>query len=318
MIYISVPVHESIPVINDQLKNFEKLFPGSIIVLHVSPTANFTKTQLHAELSAKNARNFYINPVSVPTQWGSIIQAHLANISLIKSFGDASRIVFHASNDLLVIAGAHPYIEKNGNIFNLRLIEPGSHWWISDIAANDFALRKTVASLGSTLIYGSQIEGSSYEADVIFEIADVIQKKETLDSEAFYPREEVIFPTLARALGVKSEGLPYVYSEVHYFDKTLWKYFDKYPKLFNSQKKFGRYCKYKFNKLMFKSQFYMISKADVDCIIRGDTSRLRNAPVLNDGNTEWTTYDPQHLYGVKRIERKLDDPIREHIRKAIK
>lgn len=312
MKYISLPVHERPDVIAGQLLNFSMFFPGAIVVIHVSSGATFSASDLEAYLERSGAKGFLVNPVSVKTDWGGIISAHLQNISFIRSRGDASVIVFHSSNDMLVRYGADEFVDEFSNIFNWRRVYPGSHWWPGQIALQDKLLGCTVSSYGAGLIVASQIEGSSYKADLLFDIHDEIQGRGLLNGGLFYPREEILFSTLAACRGITPGALPYIYSEVHVFDRCLWSVLDRFSCIFQRNSMLSERLKAILNKAMFNSDFYKITVDAVEAIRREDAS-LGVGQSLNDGSGVWSIYDYKQLYGVKRIERDINDPVRKYI-----
>lgn len=314
MIYISLLVHERAEVIADQLANFRKYFPSAITILHVSKNSEGLRSKIEEQLKQKNLDNYIINPDSTSTSWGGIIGAHLLNISFIQSLRDARFIVFHSSNDMLIRVGAESYIRRFKNIQNRRPVRLGGHWWVSRVAAIDPDLRRTLASLGTTLIFGSQIEGSSYDADVLFEINTLINKYETIQPDLKYPREEILFPSLAAALKIHTEALPYIYSEVHYFDQKLWSIFDKFNFLLNDRTALNSKAKRIVNDVMFHSGFYKIRTDDIENIISGACEHLRCKSVMDDGLGNWDVYELENIFGVKRIMRRLEDPVRQYIR----
>lgn len=312
MKYISLPVHERPDVIAGQISNFSIFFPDAIVVIHVSLGASFSGSDLGAYLDHSGVKGFLINPVSVKTDWGGIISAHLQNISFIKSRGDASTIVFHSSNDMLVRHGAYEFVDNFSNIFNWRRVYPGSHWWPGQVALQDELLKRAVSSYGAGLIVGSQIEGSSYKADLLFDIHDEIMRRGLLKSGLFYPREEILFSTLAACRGIAPEALPYIYSEVHVFDKYLWSCLDKFSFIFDRKSMLSERLKAVFNKTMFNSNFYKLTADKVEEVRRQDVSLLAGES-LDDGNCVWKIYDHERLYGVKRVERDTNDPVRKYI-----
>jgi hypothetical protein len=310
--YISLLVHERPDVIAGQLLNFSMFFPDAVVVLHVSLGAGLSGKSLESYLHAAGLRNFRINPVSVKTDWGGIISAHLQNIAFIRACGDASVIVFHSSNDMLVKDGVGRLISDAVNVFNWRRVYPGGCWWPGQVALQDDVFIKAVSSYGSGLIVASQIEGSAYDANLLFDICDEISSLKLLDSPLFYPREELFFSTFSACRGVFPSAVPYIYSEVHVFDRSLWRCIDRLSPVLSRDSDWSRRLREALNKAMFNSRFYKITMENIDEVRRSD-ARLAAGQYLDDGNEVWRIYDPAHLYGVKRIERDSDDPVRKYI-----
>ena len=313
MKYISIPVHERIEVIVNQLQNFKRFLPRAMVVLHVSQGATFKKMDLYQALNENKIDSALINPNSVQTSWGGIILAHFENIEFIKSLGNASHIIFHSSNDMLVRDGLDDYLSIRDNIFNHRVIQPNSYWWVGNEAFVDATLSKILSPYGSGLKVASQIEGSMYQAELLYDIVKHYKNSDVFASQRHYPREEVFLSSLACAFDVKSDGLPYIFSEVHRFDRKLWQKLSQHPERYNEHQSVGRRRKNKLNKKIFNSGFYKISPNDVNSIHAGDTIKYQEFEMLNDGHEYWKIFDHQYLFGVKRVERLLSDPIRKMI-----
>ena len=312
MIYVSIPVHTSIPTILNQIENIQKHL-HSHIVLHVSANADFSKQELMRCIREKKySQPVSVNPVSVSTVWGGIIKAHLENIKFIGSLTDEpnAKVVFHSSNDMVVKKGLTEYLEGKNSLFNLRYIDRPGHWWPGNVALGDFRLTRILAKLGSGRVVASQIEGSMYPLRLLTLISDLIEQENLLDNNLFYPREEIFFSSIAYALGERPEGDPYIFSEVHRFDYVNWKVWNKIDKIFPSM--FREFAKKGTNFLLFRSKFYKIRIGDVFAVRRN----LIKSIDLRDGDNNFFLYkDPAIIFGVKRVGLSLDDPIRQAINK---
>ncbi|MWN31260.1 MULTISPECIES: hypothetical protein [unclassified Gilliamella] len=311
MIYISVPVHEAPEVIVDQIFNITKFIPNGCIILHVSKQASFSKDKLNKIFDEKKINNVLINPISVDTSWGSIIQSHISNVKYIDSISSNKndKVIFHASNDMIVRNGLDSFLSNSSNLFHTRYYERSGYWWPANVALNqDKIFLDVLRRVGTGRIVASQIEGSMYQIRLLNEIIKLIDKYEIIgNNKAFYPREEFYFSSFAYALGVIPDNTPYVYSEVHYFDMVLWKIFNKID---NSCIPFKNTLKKHINTFLFKSQFYKIKEQTVDSIISSEYKKIE----IYDGGNYWNPYpDNCGLYGVKRIHRNMNDKIRNYI-----
>lgn len=314
MIYVSIPIHEKLEVVKNQAENFAKFFPEAILVYHVSKQAKFSAEQAFSFMREQGIKNVLINPIQVETQWGGIIRAHLQNIVFILEQGDASKVCFHSSNDMLIKSGVSDFLKDKDYVYHQREIRKPSYWWVGNVAFDDYRLTDWLAIHGGGKLIASQIEGSVYHIDFLKEFSDELLKYHpVLDSVLFYPREELLLSSFAIAKGLRSQGLPYILSEVHRFDKVLWTYFDKYDFLFNDRYLIGRKLKKQLNDRLFQSGFYKISKKDINAIINIDLKYLSKNSSMNDGGNIWQVYNPETLFGVKRVERNLQDPIRQYI-----
>ncbi|WP_248320385.1 hypothetical protein [Caballeronia sp. Sq4a] len=324
-IYVSLPVHEAPLVVADQLVNFARFFPEACVVLHVSRSGRLDEACLRATLNSQRCENYLINPAHERTVWGSIFRAHLSNIAFIRSLGDASHVCFHASNDMLVAPGAAGHIARHGRGYNVRPITPGSYWWVSPKARADAVLDALCKTLGNCPLVGSQIEGAFYEADTVFEVADIARGAHP--GEAGYPLEEVVFPTIAHAIGATPRVTPYVYSETHVFDRTYWRFLQAFEWLFGNNWRRARELRHCVEYAFIKTPYYRLSPGMIGVIVQmsrgiSDSAiddvqlarRLEGLQWMNDGDATWQVFDRHSLYGVKRVPRTLDNPLRHLIR----
>ncbi|WP_313033158.1 hypothetical protein [Massilia alkalitolerans] len=311
MIYISLPVHTQAGVVAGQARNFAAFFPEARIVLHVSANARFSLPELEAVLRAAGCRNVVLNPARHATRWGGILQAHLANIAWIHRAGDASRICLHASNDMLVRPGLAAWLGRGGNFLHTRPIRAGSRWRFAAPALADQPLANLFRRLGSTSLVGSQVEGASFEAALLFELAALLERH--LDDSAAYPREEVWLATAAHALGAPVGGRPYVLSEVHRFDRAFWRVLRYADPLIGRPGDPRYFPRRLIEYLMIRSGFHRIRRRLVDRIGADDAAWLARYEWMSDGNDTWRVFDRHGLFGVKRVARRPDHPLRRYI-----
>lgn len=314
MIYISIPIHEKLEVVKNQADNFGRFFPEAKIVYHVSKQATFTIKEANDFMSQSKVNNVLINPNQVETGWGSIIQAHIQNILFILEQKDATKVCFHSSNDMLVRAGIYDYLKDKDYVFHNRYVRKPSYWWVGNVAYDDYRLADWLAIHGGGRLVASQIEGSMYHIAFLEEFVDeLLNCHPVLQSDLFYPREEILFSSFAVAKNLKSQGLPYILSEVHRFDKKLWSYFDNYHFAFNDNSKITRMMKKKLNDKLFNSTFYKISTKDIEAIRSQDAKVLGESVKMSDGGNNWQVYELKSLFGVKRVERNMNDLLRQYI-----
>lgn len=242
---------------------------------------------------------------------GGIISAHFLNIKYIyHNICDNAQVLFHSSNDMFVNAGIEKYLEGKRNLFNYRKVNSFfTYWWVGAVAKQDKKLLNLLKWHNSSTIIGSQIEGSMYQIDLLMKIISLSEKYNLLDSHLHYPREEIFFSSIANALGVKSDGLPYVLSEVHRFDSKLWKFFMKFKKIHHNDT-----LRRTVNFIFFRSKFYEIKPKDIDAIRNNDVAYLKQFEYLYDGDYKWKIFDANNLFAVKRVERDINHPLRVYIR----
>lgn len=282
-------------------------------MLHVSLQARFELKALETALRRSQCKNVIINPVRAATAWGNILQAHLANVSYIRKRGDASAICLHASNDMLVRTGVGAYLARGRNFCHRRIVHPGTLWRFGDAALVDPCLARLRQRLGGVDVIASQIEGSCYEASLLYEIADLIATVPEQPAPIAYPREEVWLSTLAHGMGARIDGKPYVFSELHRFDRVFWKVLHHLKPLIGRDGAASHFLRRLIEYLMIKSGFHRIDRRCVDSIASDDLKRLLPYQTLSDGNNIWTVFERHGLFGVKRVPRKMNAPLRVYI-----
>jgi hypothetical protein len=314
LICISLPVHTRPAVIAGQLKNFAAFLPDAQVVLHVSAQARFTPAQLEAALDQAGSTNALINPQRLATGWGNILLAHLANIAWIRGHvPHCARICLHSSNDMLVRPGLDRHLERGASFLHHRPIRGHSRWRFATPALADPALAAVCRRLGGAPLIGSQVEGSSYETEVLYEVADVIKHAARQAARVAYPREEVWLSTVAHARGARVSGTPYVFSEVHRFDRVFWKVLRVADPLIGRRGDPRWLPRRALEFLMIRSGFHRIGRKVVDAIAADLADELAPYEWLSDGDGKWRVFDRHGLYGVKRVPRRPDSPLRRYI-----
>jgi len=321
LIYVSLPVHTQPAVIAGQLHNFAHFFPEAHVVLHVSAEARFTMDALMAALGAGRCRNAVINPQRVSTAWGNILAAHLANIAWIRTQGNARRICLHASNDMLVRPGLAAWLARGGNYLNSRPVAPGSYWRFAKPALADPALQQLRLALDDAPVLASQVEGASFEAPVLFDVAALLAPALADAAPARYPREEVWLSTAAHALCARGRGpsridpggRPYVFSEIHRFDRVFWQVLRRLDPLLGGPGDPRHPVRRSIEYAMIKSGFHRIDRRWVDRVAQDAARELAPYEFLSDGNHRWQVFDRHGLFGVKRVPRRAGSRLRAYI-----
>lgn len=317
-IVVSIPVHEKPDVINNQIENFQKYIDDVYIVLHVSK--GFFK-----QYSLKDIRQYdrvYINPTHLDTEWADIIHTHLSNFHYISSVLDFDYFVLHASNDMYIKHGFAQYIQRFDAGFNIRkVVKKYSHWWPGDMAFKDEQLHDMMNACGQTMIIASQVESSFYRKEIMGKIVEIIEQFYDVSKKSgTYSREEVYFSTIASSLVSWDRiGFPTTFSEVHRFDRFLWSvrnitralyYKGKISKLIPNRLYNGLEARY--NQLLFKTRFYRTTPKIINRLLQNDQKYIEKHSYLNDGSGQFRLYH-QEFFSVKRIERNINDPVRQYI-----
>lgn len=285
VIAISLPIHESIETVVNQIDNYNKFVPNAIIVLHAC--SFWVWDNIPEKKLLKQYDNVVINPDRLPTQHGNglLLDVHNSNFKFAFKNFKFDYFALHSSNDMFVKHGVFNYISKHNagfakwkldDIFKListnqELVEKlkaksellGMDMTKTHPAMTDPALQNILKRFNITEIFGSQIEGSFYHVEIFKEMVNEINKFYSYKDKQIpvYAREEFYYPTVASKL-VKTQADVYT--------------------LFNWQ-----------NDLTIELIKDIISN--------------------NTINIEESKYNSQNIFNVKRVERSLNNPIRQYI-----
>lgn len=214
-ICISIPVHERLDVVVDQIHNIKYFYDHEVcIVLHLSQNFHHHEHVPHRDYDIYNKHNVFVNHERLPTSLpNTLVHVHNSNFKFAKQHVDFDYFVLHASNDMYVKKGAKHYIERSKNAAFQFYVFPELPWcWVPYIYA-DNEFREMTNHLGISTIYGSQPEGMFFQKHIFEEMVKVIDKFYIYGRGQIYPREEVYYPTLASKF-VSNLKSPHVFSEV--------------------------------------------------------------------------------------------------------
>jgi len=318
LICVSLPVHTLPAVIAGQLANFAAFLPAARVVLHVAANARFTPDELESTLADSGCANAVINPQRLATDWGNILLAHLANIAWIRrQLPACTRICLHSSNDMLVRCGLGAHLDRgrSGNFLHRRPVRPDSRWRHAGAALGDGPLLALRKRLGDAPALGSQVEGSSYDAALLYEIADIVKHAARQPAPLPYPREEVWLATVAHARAAPLAGAPYVFSEAQRFDRALARALRMLRVLdpLSGRGDAHRLPRRALECLMRRAGLHRIDRAWVERIAADRADALAPYEWLSDGADSWRVFDRHGLYGVRRVPRRVDAPLRRYI-----
>ncbi len=292
MILLSLTVHENIPVILDQIENFKKFAPDSITVIHAS--RQFMESTQEVRRVLGSIDGVFLNPDPIYTGTGLVLKCHINNFVQADKAGlEFTHFCFHSSNDMFVRKGVEDYVRRHDfgfSRFNLQDRADFRHW--EDAFTSDNAYRKMMRSVGNqptSLV--SQVEGT------------------------FYPRADFAAFAAAFISHVWREiGWPVNYA--HGRHQGLVKFFQRVQQSPKYRKHITRhfYTKEEF----YPANFFAArseSSASPYCYMNWDAGlKITEADILRirGGGIPGGIYD--ELYSVKRIDRELDDPLRNMIR----
>ncbi|MCW2994086.1 MAG: hypothetical protein JWQ18_1581 [Conexibacter sp.] len=212
---VSLPVHEQPAVVLDQVENLRSFLGAQTqVVLHLSASMALDPAQLAPLLPD----GVHVNPRSHVTQWGDIAHLHLDNLRFAYDHLEPfDHVVLHASNDLYVRPGAPERVAATQAGYRLMPFAADTGWAQAGPAYRDPHLAAIVAGLGGDgQLYGGQVEGTFYAADLFAEMLERIARHYTgpRPGDEVYNREEVYFHTLAEHLRTGERGAHLVYADV--------------------------------------------------------------------------------------------------------
>lgn len=131
-IVFSIPVHEKLDVVLDQIYNINFFNKNCAVVLHISQTFNYEGSLLTREKFDKivaQLGNVYINPDSLRTGAFDIIQAHISNFYYMNQTEDFLYFSMLSSNELFIKPGLFSHIsDYDCGIETNRRAKENMHW----------------------------------------------------------------------------------------------------------------------------------------------------------------------------------------------
>lgn len=198
----SIPVHERLDVVVDQIFNILHFNPSSAIVLHLSQKFDYDNSPLSKQDFVSIVSQFpgvLINPESLRTNLLDIIQVHLSNFGYASSVIDFDYFCMSASNELFIRKGLSERIcAYDAAVGRIDVNDHmGWYWEQAQPSLQDPSIKQMFANTGWTNIYGSQIEGTFYRKDLFLEMKTLIEAVYDYQVMPYaYARDEVYFSTI--------------------------------------------------------------------------------------------------------------------------
>jgi hypothetical protein len=277
---ISIPVHEQLPVVFDQIENIRAFTPAdTLIVIH--PAYGFLD---NAWLQSVMPEGVYVNPTSVVNDWGfeeanhgTVIPQHQSNFrfmtGVVKEPFDY--FLLEASNDLFFMAGVGDYISHSHADAGIQANPIVPHTNVGN-------LFEMAAHFGVE-VRNSQVEGQFYRTDVYAELMAKVDSQWSASSRMI-AAEEWWYPTIVQTI-TDNVVTPYVYAETHWHT-----------------------TKHRPTTGLIDSLRHRTYQEDLyqDLVAQSPESKLSFVPSKE--------YDFDNVYAVKRVARIYDDLLRTYIR----
>lgn len=225
-IVFSIPIHQRLEVVLDQIFNFLHFNPNCGLVLHFSQGFDYANSKITKEQFLRiidKIGNIFVNPNSVRTGFADIIQAHLSNFEFISFNVDFEFFAICASNELFVRSGLYDLIKTTDCGFNTCCIEQANDWKYGHALFRDEALKSYLKKKNSSKIVFTTPEGQYYKKQIFCKIFEEIKSFYNYqEMKEAYPREEIYFPTILSNLKEQNivRGEIFTYSAYHF--AYLW------------------------------------------------------------------------------------------------
>lgn len=318
-IVVSIPVHEQPQVILDQIANIKHYIKEPLIILHISK--EFYEAQNGNFSMLMGIKDVFLNPQHLSVKWGNVAHVHISNFRYISNVTNFDYFLLQASNDMYVKSGIEVYISQFEAGFCRRILQyEKTMWWPCQKAHEDAVLLEIMTLHGIKNIVATQVEGSFYRKDIFQTVTDYIGDIDLSKGEQ-YSKEEIYFSTIAYALCNESTiGYPTTYSEVHEYDRTLWRIqrflysFWQLPilrSIATNERKEELY--YRIINQYERKKPYAINKKIIKKIVTNDTHYILKHAKMNDYPGKFRLYDG-NVFSVKRVERNMENEMRRYIR----
>ena len=213
----SITAHERIDVLRSQVLNILHFCVAPIIILHVNAAFRASIDADPAGLSMfrriVTLPGVIVNPAHLPTKWGHMFHAHVANIHHLEKIGAAySHLVLCSSADLFFRHGVEAHVAE----FDAGLDswggrtrdELGAHPWDRPLAEDDI-LWRMLDACGSNRARKSWHEGTFYRRDLLLAALAVMDAHVTdWGYDDRYPKEEFFLPSLVPSMAPKARFAP--------------------------------------------------------------------------------------------------------------
>jgi hypothetical protein len=225
-------------------------------------------------LGIRETETVLINPVRRSTAQFGLLPTHLSNYQYAKSRGRFDRFVIHASNDMYVKAGAAGYMAKFDANVRPVPVNLAGGWVHLPRLRQHQYLSRLAAHLGNAPICASTPEGTAYSSDFMEEALGLL-----IDRFPYEPSSDP-YPDEETVLPTiahalgVSRGFPFLASEL-----TLER---------------------------------PITEAEIRQVREG--SLVVPPKTFFDSKESYEVYDPANLFAVKRVPRRMNDPLRTFIR----
>lgn len=301
MILFSIAVHEQPLVIVNQIENFRYFNPDCQIVLHFSAVMPYDEYLESVALLSTFSSFVYINDTRIWSGYGDGTQMKMHIVNFL--FAQKMKLSFdyfclHASNDMFVRFGLIDFVKHFDAGFAVP--ELGSLKWVHfERAKNDWCLKRMMKKYHLPKLMGGQVEGTFYSKAIMHQISERIMTDGFYEIPGLYAHgtskfwSNILNQKYIRAfLRRIVKGFLYAKEEIYFI--TLSQDLVKTKANYN-------YCYINWMDRL------NITIPDIENIRQKQYGSLvfYNAPDLSDNDIAF--------FAIKRVDRKMNDPIRQYI-----
>lgn len=313
IIAISLPVHENLDVIEDQIKNIYAFVNHPKVFMHLGKKLNFQETQERL----KKYKEVYLNPQQMDTGWGNIFHVHLSNIRLAQNT-TYDYMLFLSSNELFIRSGVETYIQKYdvGMQRNILSQNKFTMWEVCREAYKDPILIDFIHKNHIQHIVGSQIEGVFIKRELLAQSMQLFGSFDDYAAGSEYPREEIFFSTCFYHAAFNNKlGYPITFSEVHFDDMKVyfWQHLMDCAGRILPQD-FYQWLRGGITSHLLRGHFVRLSEKHIQNLLSGNAKFLKKHMKMNHLVGSYQLYESGCIYSVKRVPRIYNDTVRVYIR----
>ncbi|MBH10696.1 MAG: hypothetical protein CMG74_10180 [Candidatus Marinimicrobia bacterium] len=300
MLLFSIPVHEKPDVVLNQIQNFKFYNPESIIILHVSAWMNKIDYRQLIKYVV-SLKDVYINDKRIWSGYadGTQLKMHILNILYARKLClNYKFICFHASNDMFVRSGLGAFISKMCGCSATDELTIDTVGYHTKACLNDKKLHEIMKRNSLFSIYKNQLEGSFYKRRIIDIVVDRILDVGMDEVPGLYSHglkrwsTRLVYWTVK---GIKKaiSICKIIFVSFPGWDELGYEFYAKEESYFPTLSQ---------DLIHRKGSVYCYVNWDADLLItKEDVDKIRNKKWGNN------------YYAVKRVDRKIDDPLRQYI-----
>jgi len=220
-IVVSIPIHENLPVIRDQIANIQQFLPHASIVLHINQDFKFgSERQFWGRWGSpalvdrwviptlRAIPGVFVNDVRMETRWGNILHTHLSNFHFAEQTLEFESFVLLSSACLLTRPGAEETIGMTD--FGIAARRPSPDWRWFEVNVSDPVFQAIRQDCGAPDLFSGQSEGTYYRRDLFAEMTAIIERHWRYDRDHIRCHEEVYLPTISTTLAGKNSDCPLI------------------------------------------------------------------------------------------------------------